>query len=72
MSDFIKAYSEVRPLTAQELDFLTAAVAFNMLKQAFKYAYICLPKKEFAQKKAYSFIEMYKCLKNLDKSERKV
>ena len=61
---FLDTYREKRPLTKAEEAYITTALRFNLLKQAFKYAYICLPKKRFAEKQAWVFIRMYEIIKH--------
>ena len=60
---FIHEYQKKRKMGVKEKSNINKALLFNALKQAFKYAYICLPKKKYAEKKAYSFIRIYDQLK---------
>jgi Ser/Thr protein kinase RdoA (MazF antagonist) len=57
---FLEEYDKIRIISDLEKSFIAEAIRFNLLKQAFKYAYICLPKLKFAEKNAYYFLECYK------------
>lgn len=57
---FLKAYERRRKLSENEIVSIKEALLFNCLKQAFKYAYICLPNLEFAEESAYYFLNLYK------------
>ncbi len=70
MNRFLEAYEEIRKITKQEREYLIEAVLFNCLKQAFKYAYICLPNLKFAEDNAYNFLDIHK---NINKKyDRKI
>ncbi|MFH1771015.1 MAG: homoserine kinase [archaeon] len=64
---FLKEYNKVRKLSSAEKNQMIEALKFNLLKQAFKYAYICLPRLKFGEAKAYYFVKVYK---NLLKTEQ--
>jgi homoserine kinase type II len=56
---FLKEYNKVRRITKFEKKYIYSSIEFNLLKQAFKYAYMCLPSLTFAEKNAYHFIKAY-------------
>ena len=62
---FLHEYNSVRKLTKKEESFIIESIKFNCLKQAFKYAYICLPKLKFAERFAYYFIKLHYAAANL-------
>jgi len=64
---FLKGYEGRRRLSREERMNIIPAFEFNLLKQALKYAYICLPRKEFAEKKAYYFLRCYQNVKREEK-----
>lgn len=57
---FLQEYGSLRKLSSLEKKYLLDAIKFNCLKQAFKYAYICLPRLKFAEEWAYYFVRLYK------------
>jgi len=59
MKQFLKEYSKTRKISKQEQKYILEALRFNLLKQAFKYAYICLPNPKFAEKNSHSFMKTY-------------
>ena len=61
---FLDEYASHRKLTKNEKRYITESIKFNCLKQAFKYAYICLPRLKFAEHWAYYFIRLYKNIQN--------
>lgn len=63
---FLKEYGKHMLLSEEELAYLLESLKFNMLKQAFKYAYIMLPHREFAEKKAYEFKRLYEHTQELE------
>lgn len=66
MNIFLGAYERERALSKLEKSRIKDAILYNCLKQAFKYAYICLPNLEFAEENAYYFINLYKKIQNQD------
>ena len=59
MKIFLAEYENERPLTNTERKYVMDAVRFNALKQAFKYAYVCLPSRRYAEHKAKEFMNIY-------------
>jgi homoserine kinase type II len=61
---FLEAYESVRKMSKLEKDNLLESIKFCCLKQAFKYAYICLPRLKFAEKMSHYFVRLYKNINN--------